>query len=632
MRFITSLLCSFLFFSTAFGQEIPTLADFESSDSLMNQLNRAIDQVPKESKEAFTLYSRAAQRFVARGNYENAEALFIKAEALAKYEPDSSAVIEMATSKATMHKEEGRFTISLSAYMEALAYYKKQGDVNGQLWIYGYLSEFYRATSNAELCLKFIEEGEALMDANDIDLLPRAYISFRRASYYLQFFDRGIKINFERALDHLEKSKALAEETRDSYLLGLNQNSLGFLLMHNAPEESEKIIDYLEAAKVHMLVNERFRNYGGVLHTLALHYTRSGHPEKAVDMTFEIINLSKENNWISTLSDYYRLAGEVFYELGRYEESAKYLNEALMTSKEAMAKTHSIELGELSTSLERNIAEQKLMEQESILLSAQQRDKNSRQALIATILIALLSLAVTFVSVRLYFRFRKKNKLLRTQQEIIQLTNAQLTDAVNQKNTLYRELNHRVKNNLTILTGLIYLQESREGDPAHQNLYQTLRHRIQSMALVHQNLYAFNEVQKINFHDYIRQLTPDIASTFQDEKNVVTVISCENLTVDIDEAVPLAMIINELMTNSFKHAFEQESKGEIKIWSDLEDEARVIRYKDNGIGMPADMKEESLHTLGIRLINLMVQQLKGRLTHENVERGVYFKIELPLPG
>lgn len=630
MRFITSLLCSFLFFSTAFAQEIPTLADFESSDSLINQLNRAIDQVPKESKEAFTLYSKAAQRFVARGNYEDAEALFIKAGALAKYEPDSSAVIEMAISKATMHKEEGRFTISLSAYMEALAYYKKRGNVNGQLWVYGYLSEFYRATSNAELCLKFIEEGEALMDANDIDLLPRAYISFRRASYYLQFFDRGIKINFERALDHLEKSKTLAEETRDSYLLGLNQNSLGFLLMHNAPEESEKIIEYLEAAKVHMLVNERFRNYGGVLHTLALHYTRSGHPEKAVDMTFEIINLSKENNWISTLSDYYRLAGEVFYELGRYEESAQYLNEALMTSKEAMAKTHSIELGELSTSLERNIAEQKLMEQESILQSAQQRDKNSRQALIATILIALLSLAVTFVSVRLYFRFRKKNKLLRTQQEIIQLTNAQLTDAVNQKNTLYRELNHRVKNNLTILTGLIYLQESAETNTDNINTYQTLRHRIQSMAVVHQSLYDFDEALNINFHDYLRQLVLDIASTFQDDKNVNTEISCESLKVDIDEAVPLAIIINELMTNSFKYAFNKDKKGQIEIWSVATEGTRIIHFKDNGPGMPPDSKKIEAKSLGIRLIHLMVTQLKGKLIYEGDQKGVYYKIELPL--
>lgn len=629
MRVLSYIFSIALIVNHAFGQEPSSETVIKNSEQVLSELDSAISLTAENSKEAFRLYNNAAQRFVIRGSYKDAETLFSKAESLAIYEPDSSKLMEMKLSKAAMHKEQGRFTISLQAYMESLSYYQNRQDVNGQLWVYGYLSEFYRATSNAELCLKFIEEGEALLATNEAELRPKAYLAFRRASYYLQFFDRGIQINFDRALSHLELAKDMAVESGDSYLVGLNENGLGFLLVHHAASESEKIVTYLESAKNHMLVNERFRNYGGVLHTLALHYTRTGHPEKAVDMTFEAIELSKENNWISTLSDYYRLAGEVFYELGRYQESATYLNDALMTAKEAMTETHSIELGELTASLEKNIAEQKLAEQETETRIARQRDKNSRKALIATISIALILTFITILSVRLYFRFKKNNSQLRSQQEVIKMTNKQLTEAVGQKNTLYRELNHRVKNNLTILTGLVYLQESVEKDPGHQKLYQTLRNRIQSMAIVHENLYALNEVQNINFHEYLKQLVLSIASTFQDDKKVITHIDCEGLNVGIDEAVPLAMVINELITNSFKHAFHQKNQGQIKVWSEIDDDKRIIHYTDDGSGMPSAFDHINAPSLGMRLVNLMVKQLKGELSYKG-ESGAYFKFEIPL--
>lgn len=613
----------------SFGQVTSSTTRIQSSERLLLELDSAISLTPENSHEAFWLYNNAAQRFVRRGDYKAAEALFSKAEALTIHEPDSANLMEMKLSKAAMHKEQGRFTISLQAYMEALSFYQKRQDINGQLWVYGYLSEFYRATSNAELCLKFIVEGEALLASSEVELRPQAYLAFGRASYYLQFFDRGIKINFDRALDHLEQSKKIAEESGDSYLVGLNENGLGFLLVHHAPTESEETVAYLESAKNRMLTNERFRNYGGVLHTLALYHTRSGHPEKAIDMTLEAIELSKENNWLSTLGDYYRLAGEVFYELGRYKESATYLNDALMTTKEAMAETHSIALGELTASLEKNMAEQKLAEQEAETYVAQERDKNSRKALIATISIALILTFITILSIRLYFRFKKNNSQLRSQQEVIKRTNKQLTEAVSQKNTLYRELNHRVKNNLTILSGLIYLQESDEKDPGHQKLYQTLRHRIQSMAIVHQNLYEFDEVQNLSFHDYLRQLVPSIAATFQDDKKVVTRINCEGLNVGIDEAIPLAMVINELITNSFKHAFHGQKQGQIKVWSEIDSEKRVIHYADDGPGMPSEFDHINAVSLGMRLVNLMVKQLKGELAYKG-DNGTYFRIEIPL--
>jgi two-component sensor histidine kinase len=193
---------------------------------------------------------------------------------------------------------------------------------------------------------------------------------------------------------------------------------------------------------------------------------------------------------------------------------------------------------------------------------------------------------------------------------------------------LYKELNHRVKNNLTILSGLVYLQESSEKNDQQKDLYKTLRERIQSMALVHQNLYEFNEALKINFQEYLRQLIPNIAAAFSNGVKTTTEISCDNLIIEIDEAVPLAMIINEIITNSFKHAFQGVSVGKIQLWSETTAGKRVIHYKDNGPGMPDNYENLNTQSLGMRLVKLMILQLKATLKYEGGQNGTYFKIEL----
>lgn len=618
-----------LLVSTVFQQTNQSTPNIPGPEKVLQELEFALSSTSSDSHQAFTLYSEAAQHLARRGNYDEADSLFIKAHTLTQHEADSSKIVEMDLSRANMRKEQGKYTAALHTYVDALEFYKRKEDVNAQLWVYGYLVEFYRATYNAELSLKFIKEGEDLIALNDVELRPKAYLLHSKASHFLQFEIDHIKGTFENTLYHIQQALSIAQQAEDSYLIGLNQNGLGFLLMHNNPSGSDEIINSLESAKGHMLANERYRNYTSVLQTLSMYHTRSGHPEKAVDMTFEAIELSKKNNWDSNLGDLYRLAGEVYYELGKFKESAQSLNEALNVTKKNMTKTHSIELGELTTSHEKAIAEQKLSDQQTKTEIAEQQVASSRSAFIKIVVISIILLGIAVISVILYFRFKRANAQLRAQQEITRKTNEQLNNVVQQKNVLYKELNHRVKNNLTVLSSLVYLQEDGEKNEAQKELYQTLRHRIQSMALVHQNLYQFDEALNINFQQYLGQLIPGIASAFSDDNKVSTNISCDNLVVDIDEAVPLAMIINEFITNSFKYAFKDQNQGKIELWSAIENTKRCIHYKDNGPGMPIEPETVEVQKLGMMLIKLMVEQLKGKLIYEGDEHGVYFRIELP---
>lgn len=629
MKVTNYLLLFVLILCSSFQQQVESNLHVTGPGNVLIELKNKLSSTPPDSHQAFTLYSETAQYLAKRGNYTEADSLFTKAATLAIHETDSSKTIEMGLSKANMYKEQGKYTAALQTYVEALDFYQKRKNINAQLWVYGYLVEFYRATFNAELSLKFINAGEDLIASNEVDIRPKAYLLYAKASYFLQFRIETIKATFEDTRYHMEQALSLAEASGDSYLIGLNQNAFGFLLMHHDSSASDKVIGYLESAKAHMLANERYRNYTSVLQTLSMYHTRSGYPEKAVNMTFEAIELYKKNNWESNSGDLYRLAGEVYYELGQFKESAEYLNEALGATKERMAKTHSIALGELTASHEKDIAEQKLSEQETETEKAKREAINNRKALITTVIISAIFLAIAVISVILYNRYKRANKELLAQQGITRKINKQLNDAVEQKNVLYKELNHRVKNNLTILSSLIYLQEDGEKTESQRELYQTLRHRIQSMALVHQNLYQFDEALNINFQQYLRQLIPSIAAAFGNDNQVNTNIRCESLEVNIDEAVPLAMIINELITNSFKYAFKDEVKGTIQLWSIIENDKRYIHYRDNGPGMPEENETVEVQKLGMMLVRLMVEQLKGELIYKGDENGLYFLIELP---
>jgi len=631
MKLLSLLLGLTIFINVLQSQEANPLHTIEGPNKLLGNLKLALETEEASSNlsRTFSIYSEYAIALEKRGNYKEADSLFTHAFALTVHEPDSSKIINLMLAQASMHKEQGRFTVALQAYIASLDFYKKRQDVNGQLWVYGYMAELYRATSNAESCYKLIMEGEELMSSAEVADSPKAYFALRKASYYLQFLDNAIESNLNTTLTAVRQSLELAEKAKDTYLIGLNENGLGHLLLHEVPSASTEAIRYLNSAKNHMLTNERYRNYAAVLHTLALYYARNGQPELAEAPTLEAMELSKKNDWNSTLGDFYRMAGEVYFEMGQFKQSATYMNEALWAKLATADETHSIELGELTASYEKDIAEQKLIEQQKETLAAQQREANSRTALNIIAVFSAVLLIIAIILIVYYLRYRKANALLYQQEEITRKANKQLNNLVEQKNVLYKELNHRVKNNLTVLSSLIHLQEDDEQISEQRVLYQTLRQRIRSMALVHQNLYQFDEALNINFQNYLRQLIPGIASIFCDDRPVNTNISCENLIVDIDEAVPLAMTINELITNSFKHAFNDQVDGKIEIWSVLENGKRHIHYKDNGPGLPNETESADTQKLGVMLIGLMVEQLHGNIKYQGNNNGVYYLIELP---
>lgn len=205
-----------------------------------------------------------------------------------------------------------------------------------------------------------------------------------------------------------------------------------------------------------------------------------------------------------------------------------------------------------------------------------------------------------------------------------------IKDSLKEKEVLLGEIHHRVKNNLAVISGLLYLQAEKTDTESGRNLLQQSQGRINSMAIVHELLYENHNFSSIDPGKYIEQLITHISSNFSvRDKDITTTVHTGDLQLDMNIAIPCALLINELLTNAYKYAFVDRKKGSISVNIYRDNGCNNIEVKDDGIGIPdAYIRGEGDEGLGMSLVRILTQQLKGSLTIEN-KNGSLFKISFP---
>lgn len=208
-----------------------------------------------------------------------------------------------------------------------------------------------------------------------------------------------------------------------------------------------------------------------------------------------------------------------------------------------------------------------------------------------------------------------------------------IKDSLKEKELLIKEIHHRVKNNLQIVSSLLKLQSGYVKDEEALNMLLESQNRIQSMALVHQKLYQSKDLSRINFNEYLNQLLSHIRHAYKIDADSFSIkVNTENIQVDVDTAIPCGLIVNELVTNSLKHAFPNFKKGNIQI--DLRTDKGgnyVLSVGDDGIGFPEKLDFRNTSTLGLQLVITLVEQLSGQIELKN-ETGATFEIKFPGAG
>ncbi|MFO0589242.1 MAG: histidine kinase dimerization/phosphoacceptor domain -containing protein [Polyangiaceae bacterium] len=200
--------------------------------------------------------------------------------------------------------------------------------------------------------------------------------------------------------------------------------------------------------------------------------------------------------------------------------------------------------------------------------------------------------------------------------------------ALREKEVLLKEVHHRVKNNLQVISSLFYLQKRRAADEQMRTLLDESRSRIESIALIHEQLYQSNSLADIDFNEYLNRLLANIVSAF-DVKNVHAHSSAHGVVLDVDQAVPCALVASELLSNSLKHAFRGRP-GELWVTARREEPGTVVlEVGDDGVGFPAGFDWRAAHGLGLHLVQGLTKQLRGTLELDG-SRGARFTLRFPL--
>jgi two-component sensor histidine kinase len=216
------------------------------------------------------------------------------------------------------------------------------------------------------------------------------------------------------------------------------------------------------------------------------------------------------------------------------------------------------------------------------------------------------------------------------ENRVIQLQNAedQIKRSLNEKEILLREIHHRVKNNMQIISSLLNLQSEYVRDSHDAAIFDDTKIRIKSMALIHEKLYQSRDLASVDFGDYIRDLTKSILLFYGDDTGRITIqVEAEGIWFGIDTAIPCGLIINELVSNAFKYAFPGGREGEIKIALRRGGNDTIeLMVSDNGIGMPEELDFRNTVSLGLRLVTTLSEdQLRGTI-EVNREAGTIFSI------
>lgn len=332
-------------------------------------------------------------------------------------------------------------------------------------------------------------------------------------------------------------------------------------------------------------------------------------------------NNSLHLKFLPTEASYYNLISD--YKLS----SATYRNYfAMHDSFTALEKEQDVVNQSVIFNIEQR--EMEFVEKENLLKQIQlddARQRSYRAYLLAGVLILSLIIVFLFINNRM---FKKRETQLQIKNKQIRNQNAQIEQSLKEKEALIKEIHHRVKNNLQIITSMLNLQMSKLDDEKTAAILFEAKQRINAIALTHQMLYQKTTISNINVGEYVENLVKQIEATVTTTGiQLVTDIVPTESRLPIDGAVPLGLIINELVTNAYKHAFPLGKKGTITVALIKNEETYTIVVKDNGIGVSDDFEKGESKTLGMELVFILIEQLDSKLIIEN-ENGSSFRFDI----
>jgi len=433
------------------------------------------------------------------------------------------------------------------------------------------------AKTNIEFCLKNDIQEELVYSYTNAG---SATIAMGQPKESFMYFDKALSLARSLGFDPISLSDFLnnrgnALKRLDRYKEALNNYEEALTLSKKANYRNAIVTVTANLGEINLLTN----NY----------------PE-ALKYQLQTVELQEEDNDLTNLTENYGHISTIYEKLGNYPLALEYQKKARIM-RDSTARIESDKtMSNLLTQYETEKKENTIVSQKTQL---------AQQKLVQWLSIGFACLLLCFI----FFGYKSYMARIKSNQ---------LLAAKNQQNELLlKEIHHRVKNNLELVKSLISLQSAQLEDSATKDAMIASQNRVQSMGIIHQKLYQGDNLGSVEMKDYFLNLGEGILDTFNAEDKVKIEYAMDTLELDVDTAVPIGLIVNELITNSLKYAFPENTKGNISIsLSKSNPEILTLKVVDNGVGKIESLTPKGTG-FGSQLIKLLTQQLNGEMTEES---------------
>lgn len=521
---------------------------------------------------------------------------------------------------------------------KAMAGYQQLGDKEGQAstafkmaWVYKKKGETDKAMSKDLYALKLMEETgnkamicnaltrisddltrqERLEEANDYALraIEMAEKNNLSSDFFYVYFNAGnvaMSANdYKSSLDYYNKAMKIVKEQD----LGMGSlcditNSHGNALKRmgrykEAKYDYETALKLAKKANYQNAITATIANLGEI-NLLMGNYTQ------ALGYQLETVRLQEQDKDLSNLTENYQHVSTIYEKLGNYKSALEYQKKAYHMRDSVASIKSDTTMSKMLTRYETNKKEETIESQQNEI---------SQQKKLQGLTIGILFLMFVFIVFGIIsYRLRVKR--------------SRLLAAKNAENELLlKEIHHRVKNNLEVVSSLLALQSAQIDDPNTKEAMREGQNRVHSIGIVHQKLYQATNLGAIEMKDYFLNLSESILDSFGAENRVKIELAMEKLEIDIDTAVPLGLIVNELLTNTIKYAFPHGKQGNVVIKLEKRKTGILhLEVSDDGIGKSNIIKGTGF---GSQLISLLTRQLRGHMKEEiNNGTHTYFNFNL----
>lgn len=522
-----------------------------------------------------------------KNEFDSAILYYLKAGEYARLNKNLEGQASSIFNIGVMHSFKGEMELAIEKYNESGKIYEKLGNQRMISLVHNNLGIIYRKNEKYELAKQSYQTSLRIKEEiGDESGILNSLTNLSTAFRYLKEYDSAVLIS-ERAL---ALSKKL--QNQSVYLHEL----VNLAMVYEQIEQSVKALDLYNEAENLLTEKTPYETKSQVLNALGQYYYQNGNVLKAkqyVDRMGTVVNNEGKHE---IAYNFYLLSYQVYKDLGEVSLALTHLEKALekkeqLFDNEVLVKT--TELEQLYEKEKREIEIQQLNSENKLQLLTLEKSESERNSLL------VISIFVLSVAILLFFLFRQKRKSL-TEKEV-----------------LLQEIHHRVKNNLQIISSLLKLQARNLSDEAAIDAVKEGESRVKSMALIHQRLYSADDVRGVNVQEYFESLMIEIFQTF----GVSTInhqLKTGNIKLDIDTMIPLGLIVNELITNALKYAFEENKKGKLYIDIKEKGDHLWVEVRDNGSGIDPDNLNKS-DSFGWKMIQSLSRKLKAEINIINNE-------------